>query len=276
MTRRLAGRIALGIGIVIICLTTLLPLIWTLLTSLESREEVDRFPPTLFPGGFHYQNYLEIFGASQYQVFALNSIIVTVVATLITMILASMAAYAFSTVKFRGNFSLMLLVLITRMVPGIALVIPLYIFAQRFGLYDTRGNLILLYVVTTLPLAIWFLKTSFDAVPQSILDAARVDGCTEIRILYRIFLPTAAPGLVTTLVVTFLTNWNEFLFAQIFTSSVASKTLPVAVGELTGAEYGIHWGNLTALGMVLIVPTLLLAVWVQRYVVEGLVSGSVK
>ena len=132
-----------------------------------------RFPPTLFPGGFHYQNYLEIFGAPQYQAFALNSIIVTVLATLITMILASLAAYAFSTVKFRGNSSLMLLVLITRMVPGIALVIPLYILAQRFGLYDTRGNLILLGVRnhSTLPLAIWFLKTSFDAVPQSILDA---------------------------------------------------------------------------------------------------------
>lgn len=219
---------------------------------------------------------MEIFGASQYQTFALNSIIVTVVATLITMILASMAAYAFSTVAFRGNFSLMLIVLITRMVPGIALVIPLYILAQRFELYDTRGNLILLYVVTTLPLATWFLKTSFDAVPQSLLDAARIDGCTEVRILYRIFLPAAAPGLVTTLVITFLTNWNEFLLAQIFTSTPVSKTLPVAVGELTGAEYGIHWGSLTALGMVLILPTLVLAVWVQRYVVEGLITGSVK
>ena len=82
--------------------------------------------------------------------------------------------------------------------------------------------------------------------------------------------------MVTTLIITFLTNWNEFLFAQIFTSSPASKTLPVAVAELTGAEYGIHWGNLTALGMVLILPTLLLAMWVQRYVVEGLITGSVK
>jgi len=274
--RRLASRVLLYITVATICLITLLPIVWTFLTSLETREEVYRFPPTLFPGGFHYQNYLEIFGASQYQAFALNSLLVTLVATLATMILASLAAYAFSTVTFRGNAFLMLLVLITRMVPGIALVIPLYILAQRLGLYDTRGNLILLYVVTTLPLAIWLLKTSFDAVPQALLDAARIDGCTEVRILYQIFLPAAAPGMATTLVITFLTNWNEFLFAQIFTSSPASKTLPVAVGELTGAEYGIHWGNLTALGMVLILPTLLLAIWVQRYVVAGLVTGSVK
>jgi len=136
---RLAGRVAMYIGVAAFCLITLLPIVWTFLTSLETREEVYRFPPTLFPGGFHYQNYLEIFGASQYQTFALNSVIVSAVATLITMILASLAAYAFSTVAFRGNFSLMLLVLITRMVPGIALVIPLYILAQRFGLYDTRG-----------------------------------------------------------------------------------------------------------------------------------------
>lgn len=271
-----ARRIALYAAAISICLIALLPVLWTLLTSFETQEEVYRFPPTLFPGGFHYQNYVEIFGTSQYRVFALNSIIVASTATLITMTLASLAAYAFSTVAFRGNFSLMLVVLITRMVPGIALVIPLYILAQRLEVYDTRGNLILLYVVTTLPLAIWLLKTSFDAVPQSLLEAARIDGCTEVRILYRIFLPAAAPGLVTTLIITFLTNWNEFLLAQIFTASPASKTLPVAVGELTGAEYGIHWGNLTALGMVLILPTLLLAVWVQRYVVEGLITGSVK
>ncbi len=274
--RPLAGRILLYSTAATVCLMTLLPIVWTFLTSLETREEVYGFPPTVLPGGFHYQNYLEIFGVSQYQAFALNSLLVTLVATLATMILASMAAYAFSTVTFRGNSFLMLLVLITRMVPGIALVIPLYILAQRLELYDTRGNLILLYVVTTLPLAIWLLKTSFDAVPQALLDAARIDGCTEARILYRIFLPTAAPGMATTLVITFLTNWNEFLLAQVFTSSPASKTLPVAVGELTGAEYGIHWGNLTALGMVLIVPTLLLAIWVQRYVVAGLISGSVK
>ena len=274
--RRRAGRIALYAGITVICGTALLPILWPLLTSFETQEEVYKFPPTLFPGGVHYQNYLEIFGASQYQLFTLNSVAVATISTVLTMILGGLAAYAFSTVRFRGSFSLMLFVLITRMVPGIALVIPLYILAQRFGIYDTRENLILLYVVTTLPLAIWLLKTAFDAVPQSLLEAARIDGCTEVRILYRIFLPAAAPGMVTTLIITFLTNWNEFLFAQIFTSSPASKTLPVAVAELTGAEYGIHWGNLTALGMVLILPTLLLAMWVQRYVVEGLITGSVK
>ena len=271
-----AGRLALYAGVACICVVALLPILWTFLTSFMTQEEVYRFPPTLFPGSFHYQNYFEIFGASQYRMFTLNSIVVAVTATLITMIVGGLAAYAFSTVPFRGSFSLMLVVLVTRMVPGIALVIPLYMAAQRLGLYDTRANLIVLYVATTLPLAIWLLKTAFDAVPQSLLEAARIDGCTEVRILYRIFLPAAAPGLVTTLIITFLTNWNELLLAQIFTSSPASKTLPVAVAELTGAEYGIHWGNLTALGMFLILPTLLLAVWVQRYVVEGLITGSVK
>ncbi len=274
--RRSISRVMLYVGVALICATALLPILWTLLTSFETQDEVYTFPPTLFPGGFHYQNYLEIFGVSQYRTFALNSLTVGIAATLVTMILGGLAAYAFSTVRFRGSFSLMLVVLTTRMVPGIALVIPLYILAQRLEIYDTRMNLIILYAVTTLPLGIWLLKTAFDAVPQSLLEAARIDGCTEIRILYRIFLPAAAPGIVTTLIITFLTNWNEFLFAQIFTSSPASKTLPVAVAELTGAEYGIHWGNLTALGMALIIPTLVLAIWVQRYVVEGLITGSVK
>jgi multiple sugar transport system permease protein len=273
---RLAGRVGLYVGIAVATGVTLLPILWTLVTSFQTQEEVYSFPPTLIPGGVHYQNYIEIFGVSQYQMFALNSIIVTLLATLITMVLASLAAYALSTVTFRGKFSIMLIVLMTRMVPGIALVIPLYMLAQRLAVYDTRANLIVLYAATTLPLAIWLLKTSFDAVPQALLEAARIDGCSAVSIVYRIFLPAAAPGLVTALIITFLTNWNEFLLAQIFTSSPSSKTLPVAVGELTGAEYGIHWGNLTALGMVLVLPTLLLAIWIQRYVVEGLTAGSVK
>lgn len=276
MNGRIARRSALYAGVAGICVLALLPILWTFFTSFMTQEEVYRFPPTLVPGGIHYQNYFEIFRTSQYRLFTLNSVAVAITATLITMICGGLAAYAFSTVAFRGNFTLMLVVLITRMVPGIALVIPLYMAAQWLGVYDTRANLIVLYVATTLPLAIWLLKTAFDGVPQSLLEAARIDGCTEVRILYRIFLPAAAPGLVTTLIITFLTNWNELLLAQIFTSTPASKTLPVAVAELTGAEYGIHWGNLTALGMFLILPTLLLAVWVQRYVVEGLITGSVK
>jgi multiple sugar transport system permease protein len=274
--RRWLSRAALYVTVVGVCLVALLPIVWTFLTSFETQEEVYRFPPTLFPSSFHYRNYVEIFGTSQYQTFALNSVVVAVTSTLITMFLACLAAYAFSTVQFRGNFSLMLFVLVTRMVPGVAIVVPLYILAQRLEIYDTRANLILLYVVTTLPLAIWLLKTSFDAVPQSLLDAARIDGCSELRILGSVFLPVAVPGLVTTLIITFLTNWNEFVLAQIFTSTAASKTLQVAVGALTGAEYGIHWGNLTALGMAIVLPTLLLAIGIQRYVVSGLISGAVK
>ena len=207
MTRRLAGRIALGGGIVIICLTTLLPIIWTFLTSLETREEVYRFPPNLVPGGIPLPELL---------------------GDLWRLAVSGLRAEQYNRHR-RGHADyhdpgfLGGLCLFHRDIPREFLADvsradhphgaghcpgdPLYILAQRFGVYDTRGNLILLYLVTTLPLAIWFLKTSFDAVPQSILDAARIDGCTEIRILYRIFLPTAAPGLVTTLVVTFLTNW---------------------------------------------------------------------
>lgn len=274
--RRVAHRTLLYVAVAGIAAIALLPIAWTFLTSFQTQEEVYRYPPTLLPAQLHFRNYVEIFGTADYRSYVVNSVVVSATATAITMVLAAFAAYAFSTVRFRGNFSLMLLVLITRMVPGIALVVPLYILTQQLEVYDTRGNLIVLYATATLPLAIWLLKTSFDSVPASLIDAARIDGCSEIGVLCRVFVPIAAPGLVTTLLITFLANWNEFLFAQIFTSTAASKTLQVAVGQLTGAEYGIHWGNLTALGMAIMLPTVMLAVWIQRYVVAGLMSGATK
>jgi len=274
--RSLGWRTGLYGTVGLVCLLAILPIAWSLLTSFKTQQEVFSFPPTFLPERLRIENYTEIFGASQYAAFAVNSVVVASLATVGTMVLASLAGYAFSVFRFPGNATWMLLILITRMIPGIAIVIPLYIMAQRLGLFDTRLNLIILYMTTTLPLAIWLLKASFDTIPQDLLDAARIDGCGNLRTLVRVVVPVAAPGIVTTLVITFLANWNEFLLAQIFTATTASKTLPVAVGELTQHEYGIHWGNLSAMGMAIVFPTLILAVFIQRYVVSGLMAGSMK
>jgi multiple sugar transport system permease protein len=263
-------------GVIVAWLVAGGPILWTLFTSFKTQKEVFTFPPPILPESLQPLNYVQIFSASEYQLFAWNSVVVAVVATIVTMVIATLAAYGFSAFRFRGNSSLMTFILITRMIPGIAFVVPLYLVVQWAGLYDTRTNLVLIYTATALPLAVWLLKISFDTVPRSLIEAAHIDGCGTFKVLGIVILPVAAPGVMTTVLITFLTHWNEFFFAQIFTSGPDSKTLPVAVGELTGAEYGIHWGNLCALGMAIIIPVLLVAIAAQRYVVSGLTAGSVK
>lgn len=263
-------------GVIVAWLVAGVPILWTLFTSLKTQEEVFTFPPSILPRGIQLLNFVKIFSASEYQLFAGNSMVVGITATVFTMSIAILAAYGFSVFRFRGNSSLLLFILVTRMIPGIAFVVPLYLAVQWAGLYDTRLNLVIIYTATALPLAVWLLKITFDAVPQAMLDSARIDGCGNLRMLWAMILPVSKPGVMTTLIITFLTHWNEFFFAQVFTSGPDSKTLPVAVGELTMAEYGIHWGNLCALGMAIIVPVLLLAIVAQRYVVAGLTAGSTK
>lgn len=273
--RKLFAKFSLYLVIGIICVLVFVPILWIILTSFKTESEVYTFPPTVLPQQIRYQNFLEIF-THEYGCFTINSVIVASGSTILTMIVAILSAYGYSRFKFRGNKSFLLSILITRMIPPIAIIVPLYFMVQKFDLYDTKINLVLLYTVIALPLAIWMLKIAFDGIPQSLEDAARLDGCSNLGILVRIILPVAGPALASTTIITFLTTWNEFLFPLIFTGSSASKTLPVAIAQLTHAEYGINWGNLCAMTVIMILPILVIALSVQKYVVSGLMAGVSK
>jgi len=274
--KKFLGKVSLWLLIMVLCIVVLIPILWIIMTSFKNQSEIYTFPPTLLPKGLRYQNYLEIFSRTDYGLFAINSVIVSSVATLFTMVIAIFSAYGYSRFKFPASSPFLLLILITRMIPPIAAVIPLYLMVQRLGIYDTKINLVLLYSVIALPLAIWMLKISFDDIPRSLEDAARIDGCSNLGILIRVILPLVAPALASTTIITFLTVWNEFLFPLIFTSSSTSKTLPVAIAQLTHAEYGINWGHLCAMAMVIVLPALVIALSVQKYVVSGLMAGASK
>lgn len=275
MKRKLFAKFSLYMMIGIVCTLVFVPILWIILTSFKTESEVYTFPPTILPQQIRYQNFVEIF-TREYGHFTINSVFVASGSTILTMIIAILSAYGYSRFKFRGNKSFLLSILITRMIPPIAVVVPLYFMVQKFDLYDTKINLVLLYTVIALPLAIWMLKIAFDGIPQSLEDAARIDGCSNLGILVRIILPLAGPALASTTIITFLTTWNEFLFPLIFTGSPASKTLPVAIAQLTHAEYGINWGNLCAMTMIMVLPVLAIALSVQKYVVSGLMAGVSK
>lgn len=261
----------------LVTMIALLPVIWVFLTSFKTRNEVYSFPPVLLPASFDLQNYIEMLHGTKYGYFTINSIIVGVSATCLVMLLAMLSAYGYSKFfSFVGQRSALLGVLIARMVPEVAIVVPLYLVVQKVDLYDTKVALIIIYSAIAYPLATWLLKTFFDDIPKSIVEAARIDGCKSLEILYRVILPIAKPALASAITITFLTVWNPFLIALVFSGTINSKTLPVAISEVSHAEYGVEWGHLSALSMITILPVFLIGLFAQKHLTSGLTAGALK
>src|SRR5439155_7534108 len=184
-------------------------------------------------------------------------------------------AYAFARLRFRGRRPILLLFLSTYMVPPIALVIPLYLLMVQLHLLDTRLGLIVVYCSFITPFVLWIMSGYFRSIPRELEDAARVDGSTRLGALFRVVLPLARPGILATALFGFLLAWDEFLYALIFTSSTAAKTIPVAIAEFTG-RFTVDFGMIAAGGVIAAIPPLLIAFMFQRYIVGGLAAGAIK
>lgn len=262
---------------VLLALYTLVPIVWVLLTSLKTEQETLAFPPRILPSGLNFDNYTKTILEGDYRYYAQNSLFIGVGGTLLVMALAIASGYAYSKFfRFRAKNPLMIFIIIARMVPEIAIIIPLYFLMQSYGLYDSRTGVLLMLAAMAFPLATWLLKTFFDDVPVSIAEAATIDGCSSIGVLLRIILPISWPAIASTITITFLTIWNSFLIPLVFTKSASSKTLPVAISELAFGEYGVNWGGLSAVAMVTIIPVFVIGLFAQKYLTAGLTAGAEK
>ena len=191
------------------------------------------------------------------------------------MVVGVLGAYAFARLDFRFRRTTLAVFLLTYMLPPIALVIPLYLLMSTFGLLDSRVGLVIVYSSFITPFVLWIMSNYFLTLPAELEEAARVDGCSRLGALWRIMLPIARPGLFATAMFGFLLAWDEFLYALIFTSTGASKTIPVAIAEFTGRN-SADFGLIAAGGVLASVPPVLIGMALQRYVVGGLTSGAVK
>lgn len=270
MRAKLHVRLALTALWCVIAFVYLFPYIWMVLTGF--RRPVDTlemrflFTPSL--DGFD-----TMFREIGFQNYLLNSLLVAVPSTLLVVGVASPAAYALTQLRMHGRLFLVA-ILVARMVPGIAILIPIYLAASRAGLLDTRITLVCIYTAFNLPFAIWLLRGFFREVPAEIREAAIIDGCTELQVFGRIMLPLLSGGLVTTGVFVFIACWNEFLFALALTQSHAA-TAPLSVIGFRN-EYGVQWGAIGAAAMMISTPVVGFAVAMQKYLVRGLTMGSVK
>jgi multiple sugar transport system permease protein len=204
-----------------------------------------------------------------------NSLVVASAVTLISLVVGSLAAYALVRINTPFREGILIGIMGTRMIPEVSLVIPLYILAARLRLLNTPPVLIATYLCFALPFAIWLMAAFFQTIPMELEDAALIDGCSRLKILFQIILPISAPGLVSTAIFVFLTAWDEFFFALIFTSTVAAKTVPVAIAEFTG-RYVVDVTAMMTGGVLAAIPPVLLALVFQRYIVRGLTAGAVK
>ena len=257
-----------------IALYSLLPFVWFVLTSLKTSAELAAIPPVVVPS-FHldfYRSALEQYGLLHY---VLNSTIVAGTATLITIAVGSLAAYAVARLNLKWtNFYLFLLLAIS-MFPQIAIAGPVWRILDRLELLNTYPGLIAAYIALSLPLAIWILTTFFREVPAEIEEAALLDGCSRAQALYKVVLPLAAPGILTAALLVFIQAWNEFFFALIIMTDPTVQTLPVGIALFPG-EYTMPWGEIAAASTMATIPLILLTLIFQRGIVRGLSAGAVK
>lgn len=261
-----------AIGIPLTVFFVLFPILWMALTAVKPRSLVYTldvlFEPTL-------QSFRTIFLAPlQFGGLMWNSILVSTGTIAIAIPAATLAAYAFSRLSFRGNRTLFVALLATQFIPPVAIALPVFLLYRDLGLTDTRLGLILINLSILVPYATWLIKGFIDAVPREVEQAAMVDGCRTLGVVRRITVPLALPGIAVATVFTFVASWNEFLFALLLTRRDA-VTLPVGLMRTLGAE-GIQWENMAAGGMLVMGPMLVLSILIRNHFTEGITLGSVK
>ncbi|MGW0521907.1 carbohydrate ABC transporter permease [Crossiella sp. NPDC003009] len=264
-----------------------LPFYWIVAMSFMTEADANSLPPQWIPEHPTLENYRAFADPTAAQAllgsravketpFALgNSLLVATLTALLNLLLAVFAAYSFSRIRFRGSRVLLILYLVTRMVPGVAIIVPFYLLMRQLDLLDTYWALILSYTTFALPVTIWVLKDFFRAVPRELEDAARVDRCGWLRTMWSVVLPISAPGLVAAAVFSFMTAWNEFMFALFLTSTTAAKTMPVIAANFA-TDLNTQFTVMAASGVLAVLPPLVLVLIFQRLIVAGMAAGSVK
>jgi multiple sugar transport system permease protein len=269
--------------VLLILLFIYIPVYWLVISSISTRAELLSVPLRWIPENPTLHNYINVLVpgsatsevARTFKVTLQNSLIIASSVTIISLVFGSLAAYALVRIRFRFSNLLLIGIIGTRMIPEVSLVIPLYILATRLHIFNTRLVLIATYLCFALPFAIWLIAAFFQTIPNELEDAARIDGCSRIRTLVQIIIPVSAPGLVSTALFVFLLAWDEFFYALIFTSTIAAKTVPVAIAEFTG-RYVVDVTAMMTGGVLAAIPPVIMALIFQRYIVSGLTAGAVK
>ncbi|SCB29202.1 carbohydrate ABC transporter permease [Rhizobium hainanense] len=285
MKQSLSYRLLISAGVAVLLIWSLGPIYWTLASSITPTEDFSARPIHFFPQHFTLDHFSRLFGIdiariggvqvwSQFRAALINSIVTSVAATLLCVAISALGAYAFTRIQFPGRGFLFAAVVATLAIPGYAVLIPLYRIMIGLHLVDTYVGIALIYVSAYLPLSLWLLRSVFEALPIALEEAAQLDGAGRLYIFFNIVLPLAGPGLTAAAILTFLGAWGQYLVPLIF-SPQATKPLTVLIPEFVTKNF-IDYGLITASGSIAIIIPALVVIFLNRYLVSGLLAGSVK
>jgi len=274
-TQLILARVGVAVGLLLGASFAGLPVLWMLSGSFKSNTEIFEYPPRLITDAFSFQAYVTIFNDPEKIRFFINSYVVSGVVTMLTLLIAIMAAYAFSRFDFPFKKLLNMIIVSVQAVPPITLLIPYFGLMVTLGLYNTYAGLILTYMVFTLPYAIIMMTGYFNTLPRELDEAVRVDGAGSWTALWRILVPISVPGIVSVGIYTFMIAWNEYLFALTLTKTNDMRTVPIGIQLLMG-QHSYEWNEMMAMSILGSIPVLALFLLFQRYFIGGLTSGSVK
>lgn len=261
--------------VVVIVVFSVFPFYYAIVTSFATGTEL--FKVNYLPRSLDWSNYAQVLGGRNFVRSIANSVFIATTTVVFALFLAVTASYALARVRFRGRGLLLMMILAVSMFPQIAVLAGLFELVTFLGIFNTPYAMILSYTIFTLPFTVWVLTTFMRDLPVEIEEAAIVDGATPWVIITKVFLPLLWPALVTTGLLAFIGAWNEFLFALTFTSSETTRTVPVAIGLLSGAsQQEIPWGPIMAASVIVTVPLIVLVLIFQRKIVAGLTAGGVK
>ncbi len=267
---------ALSYSIAIILLSLMMmPIYWTLVTAFKPDIETYVFPPVYFPQNPTVVPFKLLFESYPFGDYLINSIIVTVVTTIIVTATGMLAAYGISQYKFRGGNLTIYTLLATRIIPPLSLLLPFYLLVSQLGLVDNLLSMIIANIYLTYPFAVLIMKSFFDAFPRELIDSAIVDGCSRTGALLKIVLPVGAPGIASAAIITFLWTWNEFIYAFVFTSTPKAQPVTVGCFDCIGDIF-VNWNQMCAGALLAALPGIVFVFAAQKYLIRGLTTGAMK
>jgi len=276
---RYFNRFLTYLGVALFLFVILLPFYWILISSFTPKYQMFSLPPRWFPSEITFENYVNLVNNIPFFQFYLNSLIFALFSSLISVLLAFLAAYALARVHFRGSNIIFLIFVVSIAIPQIGTLVPLFEMYKTLHLINSRFGMMLLMSSLILPFTVWTMVSFIQQLPEEMEEAARIDGANLVQLLWQIVVPVVKPAIATMVIINFIISWNELLYPLVFATSSATKTLSVGLVELAvdpAMGSGRPWDLMSALSVSMIIPVLLLVLFFQRLIVSGLTKGAIK
>ncbi|MCH4888017.1 carbohydrate ABC transporter permease [Acidaminobacter sp. JC074] len=258
----------------VLAILFLIPLYWLIISSFKTDMEITSFPPTLWPKEFAFSNYTKVWDLLKFSKTFMNSLIVSLSTTVLIVFNSTLAGYAFAKKKFIGKNVLMTILVATMTIPATVLLLPLFTIITKLNMYDKLISLIIPFSVTVF--GIFFMKQYIEDIPDSLLEAARIDGCKEYQIFFKVVLPLLKPGITSLTLIEFVNNWNSFTMPLVLLKSSDKFTLPLRLGMLAKETVAVPWSSIMAANVMVVLPVVIIFVALQKYFIKGIMGGAVK